>query len=118
MFTTLAVAQTVCGPVSKKKHAKITCVTATVVGVLPAPLTEKEKEREAELAKNHCPPNSDSSSLIGASEHCVYLLMGHPDHTNADALSGDQLVYNHNGAYDTYVYIGKNGLVENVQTSY
>jgi hypothetical protein len=69
------------------------------------------KKQDADVARglkeNHCP----SHVSIGTAESCVYLLKGWPDHINADALSGKQLVYPH-----AYIYINLRGRVEDIQT--
>ena len=63
-----------------------------------------------QLEKNHC----DSYVHIGITETCVFILMGGPLHTNDDELAGImQLVYDHD-----YIYIDKNGRVENIQSSH
>jgi hypothetical protein len=52
---------------------------------------------------------------IGLTDADVRCLLGSPDHVNTDELSGEQWVYY---AGKVYVYIGKNGRVTNVQTSF
>ncbi len=69
-----------------------------------------ERNRQRAIASNHCPIQVQ----IGTTETCVHLLMGEPDKSNDDALSGKQLVYPH----DAYVYIGLDGRVEDIQKSY
>jgi hypothetical protein len=60
------------------------------------------------MAQNHC---DDSYVHIGTTEVCVMLILGAPLHTNDDALSVKQLVY----AHDYFVYINKDGRVEDIQ---
>jgi hypothetical protein len=51
---------------------------------------------------------------IGMTRDDVLCVLGSPDHTNYDALSGEQMVYE-NG---TYIYVDKRGKVVNFQTTY
>jgi hypothetical protein len=65
---------------------------------------------QALLEKYHC----GSYVHIGITERCVFILMGGPLHINDDELAGmTQLVYDHG-----YIYIDKNGRVENIQSSH
>jgi len=70
----------------------------------------KQEDRQDRLDLHHCP----SVVRIGIEEACVYILLGYPDHTNDDALSGKQLVYPH----DYFVYVDHDGIVENIQSTY
>jgi hypothetical protein len=57
-----------------------------------------------------------SDIRIGMTENDVYCSLGVPDHTNSDALGGDQLVYSDQ---QMYVYISpRTDRVTNVQTTY
>jgi len=51
---------------------------------------------------------------VGMPEADLYCLEGDPDHVNSDAIGPDQLIY---GDGWRYIYIGKNGRVEDIQES-
>jgi hypothetical protein len=78
---------------------------------MEAARNEEDRKNKIEMLKKyHCP----TAVRVGSREKCVYLLLGHPDHTNVDALSGKQLVYPN----DYYVYVSLNGVVEDIQSTY
>jgi hypothetical protein len=85
------------------------CQRAIEVEDFNARQAKYEASKKEDLTRNHC----SEEVQIGTSETCVYLLMGYPDQTNVDSLSGKQLVYPN----DRFVYINTQGNVEDVQSS-
>ncbi len=84
------------------------------VAKLRAAIESEEDEATAKANAELRKQCGGTKIRIGMSERCVYKILGYPDHTNEDALSGKQLVYSN----DLFVYIDRQGRVEDIQTTY